>query len=260
MLGCPCICIPVCLCQRFSCCCVCLRSCVLAHAHVYTLCPYACNRLQLLLCFCTPVGQIARPYTCMIELLTTVCLYVGMVLVDVPTLLCICVDAWLYVCMSLSLFFCVLNGCKPFGVCLFFMSFLPVYLCAWVHMCICACSLKRVSVVFICLCCRIEWNDCVDPWYGEGDGHGCHECLALAGYGRCECGMRFGPIFAYLLMIVWWKRHACSWIYLDACMNAWVPVYLYTRVLVPAFFVLLCVPACLRACSRACLYPMPVCM
>ena len=39
---------------------------------------------------------------------------------------------------------------------------------------------------------------CVDPQYGEGDGHGCYECLALAGYGRRECGMRFGPIFAYL--------------------------------------------------------------
>ena len=26
--------------------------------------------------------------------------------------------------------------------------------------------------------------------------------LALVGYGRRECGMRFGPIFAYLLMIV----------------------------------------------------------
>ena len=68
-------------------------ACVPAHAHVYTLCPYACNRRKLLLCFCTPVGQIVRLYTCMIELLTTVCLSAGMVLVDVPTLLCICVDA-----------------------------------------------------------------------------------------------------------------------------------------------------------------------
>ena len=83
-------------------------ACVLAHAHVYTLFPYACNRRQLLLCFCTPVGQIVRLYACMIELLTTVCLYVGMVLVAVPTLLCICVDAWLYVCMPLCLCFCVL--------------------------------------------------------------------------------------------------------------------------------------------------------
>ena len=107
-LECSCIWIPVCLCQRFSCCCVCLRACVLAHSHVFTLCPYACNRRQLLLCFCTPVGQIVRLYACMIELLTTVCLYAGMVLVAVPTLLCICVDAWLYVCMPLCLCFCVL--------------------------------------------------------------------------------------------------------------------------------------------------------
>ena len=68
-------------------------ACVPAYAHVYTLCPYACNRRQLLLCFCTPVGQFVRLYACVNELLTTVCLYVGIVLVEMPTLLCASVDA-----------------------------------------------------------------------------------------------------------------------------------------------------------------------
>ena len=72
---------------------LCLRACVPAYAHVFTLCPYACNRRQLLLCFCTPVGQFVRLYACVNELLTTVCLYAGIVLVEMHTLLCASVDA-----------------------------------------------------------------------------------------------------------------------------------------------------------------------
>ena len=68
-------------------------ACVPAYAHVFTLCPYACNRRQLLLCFCTPVGQFVRLYACVNELLTTVCLYAGIVLVEMHTLLCASVDA-----------------------------------------------------------------------------------------------------------------------------------------------------------------------
>jgi hypothetical protein len=137
---------PCAFCHCFSCCCVCLRSCVLAYAHVYILCPYACNRLQLLQCFCTPVGQIVRLYTCMIELLTTVCLYAGMVLVGVPTLLCICVDAWLYVCMPLSLCFCVL--------CWMAVNLL-VCVCSLCPFCLCTCALEC-----ICAYVPVAWSVC----------------------------------------------------------------------------------------------------
>jgi hypothetical protein len=151
MLGCPCICIPVCLCQRFSCCCVCLRSYVLAHAHVYTLCPYACNRLQLLLCFCTPVWQIVRLYTCMIELLTTVCLYAW-------------VAVWLDACMLMCTFFCVLFCvaikrcvCLICPFCLFTCEFVRLSACAPVARCICQCLLSVVCVALVA-----GWNDSVD--------------------------------------------------------------------------------------------------
>ena len=146
-----CICIPVCFLPLFSCCCVCLRSCVLAYAHVYILCPYACNRLQLLLCFCTPVGQIVRLYTCMIELLTTVCLYAW-------------VAVWLDACMLMCTFFCVLfcvaiNLCFcpicPF--CLFTCGFVRLSTCAPVARCICQCLLSVVCVVLVA-----RWNDYVD--------------------------------------------------------------------------------------------------
>ena len=111
-----------------------------AYAHVFTLCPYACNRRQLLLCFCTPVGQFVRLYACMLELLTTVCLYAGIVLVEMPTLLCASVDAYLYVCMPLCLCFCVLCWLAVTFWCVsvpFVLSVcVPVRLNAYVHICL----------------------------------------------------------------------------------------------------------------------------
>ena len=140
MLGCPCICIPVCLCQRFLCCCVCLRACVLACLLTRMFISYA--RMHVIVCnFCTSVYL----YDWASHDSVSVCL---------DGCVAGCVYAHVYVLLRV-----VLCGYKP--VFLSHMSFLLIYLWVCTLKYLCACSSMHLSVFTICcMCCarcRMEW-------------------------------------------------------------------------------------------------------
>ena len=126
-------------------------ACVPAYAHVFTLCPYACNRRQLLLCFCTPVGQFVRLYACVNELLTTMCLYAWLVVL-LDMCMPMCTFFYVLLCVSINLRICCICS-----FCFLNFEFVRLSACAPVASCICQCLLSVVCVVLVA-----GWNDYVD--------------------------------------------------------------------------------------------------
>ena len=175
--------------------------------------------------------------------------FAGMVLVGAPTLLCARVDAWLYVCMSLCLWFYLLF-CIVENLCV--CSFCPICLRTCAFVCLRACSRIRQHLSSVICVARSlqDWMTMliiIEAKKLKG--------VFIAVYGRFECD-RWGQggflnlCLCFIPVDVCWR--VCFHAFKYVCPNARMVVYLCA-----VFLCCSCRCVFLRACLRVCLYRIP---